>query len=311
VAGDDRGHLIASTNPAGGAGAWSVQYTQPPPTGTCVFFSGCPSVISALSCGSVSFCVALNGYYGGYNPSQTLLTSDRPAGGAKAWTATSDAELGGFSCPTVSLCVGFRGSQILTTATPVGASAWTVQYTEPSSILGYCGKGGCTGDIRSVTCASATLCVAINGNGYVVGSTDPSGGASAWNATQAVPGCSSGCPALGGVSCPSTSFCVIGSSAGILTSTDPASGPWNLAPMPGGSPTIFGGSCPSTQLCIGVRGNDLVLSTNPTGGPWATAYVDDGIDEPDLTGVACPSTSFCVATDSSGEVILGRNTSAP
>jgi hypothetical protein len=313
VAGDERGHLIASTDPPGGANAWTLQYTQPPPSsGSCVF-GECPAVISALSCGVESSCVALSGYTGYYEPPQTALTSGRPAGGASAWTATSSPGLGGLSCPTASLCVSFSIGEVLTTSNPAGgATAWTIQYTEPPSIVQPCQKGGCAGDIRHVSCASATLCVAVNGNGYVLSSTDPAGGPSAWNASEILPGCSSNgsCPGLGGVSCPSTSFCVIGSNVGILTSTSPASGPWNLTPIPGGAPTIFAGSCPSASLCVGVRGNnDLVLSSNPASGPWTTAYVDHGINEPVLTGVTCPSPALCVAIDSSGEVIVGKDTS--
>jgi hypothetical protein len=301
VAGDSVGHVLTTTNPGGGASAWRSSDVS----------------ISTVSCPSVSFCVALGN--GG------VLTSNLPTGGASAWKfATGPANgLSGLSCPTVSLCVAFSGSQILTSTNPAGGSGtWTPQYTDPAS-PSSCGLGGPCAAISALSCPSATLCVAVDGDGDVLSSTDPTGGASAWSTTTGDPQCTVGassgwCYGGGGVSCPSASFCVVSDGRSVLTSSNPASGPWETAPS-SVAPAIFAGSCPTNDLCVGASGADLLLSTDPASGSWTTS---DTVHFPSLsvlpigapytnlpvrvTGVSCPSVSLCIAIDGLGRVTIGK-----
>src|SRR4051794_14861308 len=70
-------------------------------------------------------------------------------------------------------------------------------------------------EVESVSCPSATLCAATDFAGDVVTSTNPMGGADAW---QLVP--IAGNHSLLSVSCPTASLCVAGDDSGdVLTST--------------------------------------------------------------------------------------------
>jgi hypothetical protein len=78
-----------------------------------------------------------------------------------------------------------------------------------------------------VDCLSASRCVAVDNNGDVLTSTDPTGGPSAWTFTNVAPypGANLGKfepNGMFGVSCPSVSLCAIAGNEGqIFTSTDP------------------------------------------------------------------------------------------
>ena len=60
-----------------------------------------------------------------------------------------------------------------------------------------------TGGIDDVSCGSPTMCVAVDGSGNVLTSTDPTGGAGAWTITAV-----DGNFAIESVSCPTASFCM-------------------------------------------------------------------------------------------------------
>jgi hypothetical protein len=77
------------------------------------------------------------------------------------------------------------------------------------------------GAMPALSCPATTLCVAGSYSATMITSTNPTGDASAWTATQL---------GLAGVfhtiSCPTTSFCVAGDDQGeILTLANPAGGP--------------------------------------------------------------------------------------
>jgi hypothetical protein len=71
VAGDSAGNILTSTDPAGGASAWTkARVARPDPIG---------NSLTAISCPSVSLCVAGDG-------NGNILTSTNPTGGASTWT---------------------------------------------------------------------------------------------------------------------------------------------------------------------------------------------------------------------------------
>jgi hypothetical protein len=96
-----------------------------------------PDPITAISCPSVSLCVAVDS-------GQNVVTSTDPAGGSGTWTVThvdtavgpecgkygpgQDCTLGmdGVSCPSVFLCVAVDavGNAVTSTNPTGGASAW-------------------------------------------------------------------------------------------------------------------------------------------------------------------------------------------
>jgi hypothetical protein len=153
-----------------------------------------------------------------------------------------------------------------------------------------------------VSCASVSLCVAVDNVGDILTSTNPTGGASAWH--MAVSGEGGGV----GIACPSTTLCVAGlDGSGILTSTNPTGGPgaWNASSFAGGLGAI---SCPSTSLCVATTaygGNGIATSTDPAGGgaTWSLARLPDTF----LDRISCPSASLCVVVGGEGQIITSTN----
>jgi hypothetical protein len=285
VAVDDAGNAVTSTDPTGGASAWTVRNVDG------------SNMLGDVSCPSASLCVAVDG-------AGDVLTSTSPTGGASAWTVTNvdgGNPVAGVSCPSTSLCVAVdEAGNVLTSTSPTGgASAWTVTNVDPAS------------SFSRVSCASAALCVAVDGAGDVVTSTDPTGGASAWTVTHVEddsipPGLHVG-NRLNGVSCPSVSLCVAVDLFGnALTSTNPTGGAsaWTVTPI---DSYLYGVSCPSVSLCVAVgAGGNVTSSTDPTGGSgaWTETQVEGNNI---LSGVSCPSASLCVAVDNAGNVVVGTS----
>ena len=77
----------------------------------------------------------------------------------------------------------------------------------------------------SISCASTSLCVAVDGAGDVLSSSNPAGGSGAWTMINV-----DGTTPFRGVSCPSLSLCVAVDAAGnVVTSTDPTGGAPSLS----------------------------------------------------------------------------------
>jgi hypothetical protein len=268
--------VAVSQSPTGGAATWHVVNPTHPvePGQNCSEGAPGPTVpcsnylkgaLTAASCASQNLCVAV-GFEG------SVDVSDDPTGGASAWSMTNVNEahggathLTGVSCPSTSLCVAVSGQgsggsagKILTSTNPTSGH-W--QTTQLDSSL----------DFRGVSCGSPSLCVAVAREGRIVVSTDPTGGASAWNEVGA-PG---GAGDLEGVNCVAASLCAAGNAGGnILTSTNPAgsSETWSEA-NGGGAVQITGVSCPTAHRCVAVDNNgDVLTSTDPTGGPGSWSF---------------------------------------
>ena len=204
------------------------------------------------------------------------------------------------ACPTSSLCVtgDNTGGIAVSTNAASGSPKWTGAIVDPGLYL------------RSVSCPSTSLCVAVGSNrGDVLTSTDPAAGPSSWSVTT-LPG-SRG---MSAVSC-TAQFCIVASadSTGhgeILTSTNPAggAGTWtgtSFSTVAYGLRTI---SCPSISLCVAVGGANgtLVTSTDPMGGAgaWTTTQVSGTLG---VMGMSCPSTTLCVGVDNASNVITATD----
>lgn len=307
VAGDARGDILTSSDPAAGPGSWRIARVDDK-----LIVGPFDEGIVALACPSASLCVGADG-------SGDVLTSTNPSGGASAWKLTplesghSPAPLAlasgltSISCPSVSFCVAAdrRGDALASTDPTGGASKWRSVNVDP--------KPGILG-ITSVSCPTRSFCVAVDSSGNVVTSTDPTGGASAWK-LHAVYGSS----ALYGVSCASTSLCVAVDGTAVVVSTDPTGGSstWQRATVEQGDLYRLNAvSCPSASMCVAVdQEGNVVTSTDPAGGAsaWeinAAEYVPFGPGIPGLSGlfaVSCPSTSFCLSVDSLGNAVRSAN----
>jgi hypothetical protein len=249
-------------------------------------------------------------------PAQSVLSSAQslaPAGAAPAsdlsWTAPVPASPSAsnfgrpqaIACPTISMCVAvgavYQSSgrdtvpNVLVSDDPsAGATTWTADSLPAAADDGNM-------PLSDVSCPSPTLCVAVGGDpGVVVTSTDPSGGAIAWQV--AVPSV----PSMQSISCPSVNLCVGVGQTGGATSTDPAAGGSSWAFQEPEIPAMQTISCPTVDLCVGTVGADVYTSSNPTGG--GNAWVETpNVDTQALNSISCPTTTFCAAADNAGDLV--------
>ncbi len=217
--------------------------------------------------------------------------------------STAVHKLVAVSCPSASLCVAIDAAgEVVTSTEPTAhGTHWRVSTPLPGLPVGPDPNG-----LNAISCPSTTLCVAVGG-AHVAVSTDPAGGASAWQVEE-VGGEAAfqDGGSLDSVSCPSITLCVAGDRDGnVVTSTTPA------AAVPGWTVTnieqvgygeTLEVSCADPSHCVAVDGEGLVLSsTNPTGGSSAWSTVNLGYP---LYGISCPSASLCVAVGSASETYV-------
>ncbi|HET6999478.1 MAG TPA: hypothetical protein VFI03_12930 [Solirubrobacterales bacterium] len=200
------GKILTSTNPTGGASAWTVAQLDE------------SLDLRAISCGTATLCVAVA-------QEGRLLVSTNPTGGASAWTELGtpggSGNLQAVSCTATVLCVaGNAGGNLLSSTNPTALSSWGET------------NGGASVQITDITCLPTRKCVAVDNNGDVLTSNDPMEGPGSWSVTRLIPYVQ---PAdeyelplngLFGVSCVSTSFCALVAIEGqIFTNTDPFAEP--------------------------------------------------------------------------------------
>jgi hypothetical protein len=292
-------NLIAtSTDPE--SGSWKYGYagdgpwenTESWPTNV---ISG--KQIQGISCPSSGLCV-------GVTDQGDIYASTDPAGPASAWAVTSvdvpgdrNTHFKSISCPTTGLCVAVTGGR------NDSGEVWT--STDPASGSWQVAELGEELDLRGVSCASPTLCVAVGFHGEVVVSSNPAGGAAAW-ASVGAPG---GPGSLQGVTC-LPGLCVTGNTGGnILTSTSAGAG-WK-ATSGGGSVQITGVACPTTSQCVVVDNNgDVITSTKA--GSANPAWAFDNVlpytpaEGNAFFGASCPKVDFCALSGSHGQILTSK-----
>lgn len=204
------------------------------------------NALRSVSCPSENLCVA--------GSAEGLLVSTDPSGGAGAWKlaiappapGNNAPVVYGVSCPSTSFCVAAGGYAILTSSDPAGGpAAWKVTPV-PVPNDRY---------LFGLSCASPSLCVAYESaptgtlsGGRVLSSTDPAGGASAWQAStlREVPDSVDCVPSL----------CLLGSRRGdVLTSSHPTRGAraWrsvHIIGTPGLEDDVTSVACASTRYCL-------------------------------------------------------------
>ncbi len=231
VAVDHNGHVMTTTNAGAGGGAWTAtQYS----VGNVLVSN---DYFTSLSCPSVSLCAAVDNNNGG------LLVSASPLNSASwTWKATPK-DWTAASC-TASFCVATSGGDVYYTSQPTSdPSAWTKQPSvDPNNSLG------------GIVCVAAPLCVSGNPTLPALGAnvfttTNPAGGASAWNHEAF--------PEVSHLTCATTPslLCTASHYAGgyVLASTNPAGGlsTWTAVDNVGGqSANVSDVSCPTSLLCV-------------------------------------------------------------
>jgi len=153
----------------------------------------------------------------------------------------------------------------------------------------------------ALSCASESLCVAVDGGGYASSTTDPTAGSPAWNAEAIDAGHS-----LNAVSCAPAGPCVAVDGRGeAFVSAGSGASSWSSASLADGGQALTGVSCASAALCVAVsEEGDVLTSTDPGSGAWALVSSQPGRR---LTGVSCASQTLCVAVDGAGEVLASSD----
>ncbi len=226
-----------------------------------------------------------------------------------------------ISCASTTLCVGTTDTagEILSSTDPGGTSSsdWSVLLT---SLIAQDGTGYSLSGASCVTAGSGPFCVAAGRNlrdqtgnpGVILTSTDPTGGASAWQPALFPFGLftSPACTQTG-----ATTTCITagedythGNDA-IYVSTNPAGGaaswPRITPQFTGAGYAVAGAACPSSSLCAALDyGGQFVASSAPTNpASWSTAGSTGLVH---ATSLSCPTTSFCIAagTNASEEATI-------
>jgi photosystem II stability/assembly factor-like uncharacterized protein len=154
------------------------------------------------------------------------------------------------------------------------------------------------GTPTAVSCASESLCVAVDRGGLAFSKSEPTASLPEWKKAEIDLGQS-----LNAVSCAPGGPCVAVDGRGdAFASVDAGASKWSSpASTHDGGNALTGVSCPTASLCVAVDEEGNVLtSTNPGAGAWALASAHPG-DHP--TAVSCSSASLCVIVDSAGEVL--------
>ena len=220
------------------------------------------------------------------------------------------AALDTMSCPSTGLCVGDTGGfgQIVASTNPGGASAGDWSQFPTAQIAGHAFSYS-IGGVSCVIQGAAPFCLAtgtdpmdstVPGNAVFLRSTNPSGGASAWQAQRFAPSPPLDVLAPACAAGVSTTVCV-GGSGSILWASGDAANPNAGGEVGWGAPPFAGFACPSAALCFAAEQQGTVLgSTNP-GSPssWFSATASStGLSS--ITGFSCPTTTFCIAAGSVG-----------
>jgi hypothetical protein len=268
---DEAGEVVTSRNPTAGTGAWSSAQIA----------AGSFQLNDVACTPDAGLCVAVG--------AAGIFTSTSPTSGASAWQHVAGSlPAATVSCPSEQLCVAARSNVVLSSTHPADASQpWS------EAVL------GATGPIDQLSCPSAGFCAAVGtGGGHdgsVLTSSDPGGGAAAWQQTD------TGAASLFGISCPSSSYCVAIGKGTVATSSQPGGGSaaWQLSSV-GAVDSAGAGelACASASLCAVAGQNGFVASsTSPGGGAGAWEAVSEVDGNNDLRAVSCPSEAMCFAVD--------------
>ncbi len=161
--------------------------------------------------------------------------------------------------------------------------------------------------LTAVFCPSAppeALCIAADNAGNVLTSTNPTGGASAWQKTNI-----DGTTPLTAVSCEYEACVAVDNLGNLLIGPGPSTGgtgTWKKAAIDPGNGGLTGVSCPSRdiaqiQFCLAVdHAGNAVLSGGP--GEWNNTLIDAPSGH--LTGLSCTEFSeWCITWDNLGNVL--------
>lgn len=298
----DNAHDVLSSTEPTNAAAWVTTGSHERGGGT----------FRTVACPSALVCLAAEEY--------GVYTSDPTGQSPDLWTQRFEhtfpeilepgveylGPLGNISCASATFCVAnldsFNDFDRLATSTDPASSAWHAVVGE-GRIVGSGNHRPPPNEhddpILGVSCASESLCVAVDAAGNTITSTDPASSESTWTIApvEAQP--------IWGISCPSSSLCVgIDHAGDVFTTTDPTTSTpsWTITDVDGTN-HLTGISCASESLCVAVDAAGNVLSsTDPSGGAgaWSVVPADPGHA---FTSVSCTPAGLCVAVDNAGYTV--------
>jgi hypothetical protein len=183
-----------------------------------------------------------------------------------------------ISCVGAELCVGVGDVDVHSTNPADPSVPWS--FPQPANG-------------RDVSCATTSLCVAVDTGGAIRATTDPTAAEPTWTEARPAPPFDPA-NAFVSVSCPSPTFCAaVDASSRVSISTNPGAAPgtWSLGPSLGSNASDL--ACASATLCVLVFADGNVrISKDPTAAtPTWSAATDIGQD---LTAVSCPTNAFCM-----------------
>lgn len=186
-----------------------------------------------------------------------------------------------------SLCAA--GMAFVASAGAVATLHWSgaVEIDSASSLTG-------------ISCASRTLCVAVDDHGRVLSSANPVG--EAWSSPREIdPG-----HVLTSVSCaPGSALCVATDDHGDVLASGNSGANWSAPLDIDGTSSLSAVACGSASLCVAVdRSGNVFVSGNPGSGAWSPGKPIDGHP---LTSVSCTSAPLCVAVDEAGGELTSTN----
>jgi photosystem II stability/assembly factor-like uncharacterized protein len=227
--------------------------------------SGTAQDLSGISCPNPAACFAVGA-------SGTIrATTDGGANWVGQLSPSPSMPLNAISCGTSTACVAVGGTQ------PGGIAL----FTTDRGVHWSTGNPALVNRLLSVSCPSATVCLAVGEWGTGVKTTD--GGAN-W-ATLNASGFGSG---VTGISCPTTTTCLaldpagthVTTDGGITWSTRSTSTSWTIA-------------CPSVAVCYTAGLYGAIATTSDGGISWySLSYT---VTTEPLVRVRCPTTSTCFA----------------
>ena len=157
-----------------------------------------------------------------------------------------------------------------------------------------------------VSCASESQCVAIDRQGNVLGTADPTASHPSWNIVDKDEG-----KPLDAVSCLTNGLCVAVNDRGdALVGSGSTAAAWSPPAPIGADNPLTGVACVGSSLCVAVdegrsdEGGEVLTSTSPATGAWSVTSIGS---EHHLTGVSCSSQELCVAVDNAGNALSSTN----
>jgi photosystem II stability/assembly factor-like uncharacterized protein len=168
----------------------------------------------------------------------------------------------------------------LATAGGASAATWTAQ------------QANTVNDLRGVSCATVTTCVAVGAGGTIRTTLD---GGEIWEAHD------SGTSTWYGVSCGTTATCVTVGAGGWTAQTLDGGRGWTRRPLVQQQPQdLEGVSCATATSCTAVGAAGTIVTTTDAGSTWTGRQSGTTAE---LGAVSCPTANVCYAVGQSATIL--------